>query len=170
MAAASDRMAYGPHPEQYINVYRPAAAGARPVLAILVHGGFWKAKYSVDNALTREVARALAGIGWHVADIEYRRVGHTGGGWPGSNADVLAALGHIRAQLTGIVPAHTRAFRTVIFGCARALAGTRARGRTVSPARALVAYAAAVAPPRRAQAFRWGSARHLGGPPRGTRS
>lgn len=85
-------------------------------LAILVHGGFWKQKYSVDNALTGDVATTLVKRGWHVADVEYRRVGHEGGGWPGSNDDVLAALNYIDASLEAIVHSSCTLLVSAIFG------------------------------------------------------
>jgi acetyl esterase/lipase len=108
---------------------------------VLLHGGFWKAKYSLSNAGTREVAAALVARGWHVADIEYRRVGNDGGGWPGSNHDVLAALGCIREHLAEIVHGSTVPPRVALFGCAlrsrntaharaRAAPRSRAPGRT----------------------------------------
>ncbi len=56
---------------------------------VLVHGGFWKARY--DRAHTRPLARGLAGQGFVVATPEYRRVGG-GGGWPTTATDVRAAV------------------------------------------------------------------------------
>lgn len=112
--AAPEMVQYGEGTEQHLLVYRPEAEPWR--LAILVHGGFWKAKYSVRNALTGELAQALVGRGWHVIDVEYRRVGHEGGGWPGSNEDVLAALAYIRANLANLVPGSTSTIRSALFG------------------------------------------------------
>ena len=48
--------------------------------------------YGIDNAAIDTLAPALAEDGWAVCEIEYRRVGEDGGGWPGTNDDILAAL------------------------------------------------------------------------------
>ncbi|KAJ1628445.1 Alpha/Beta hydrolase protein [Pavlovales sp. CCMP2436] len=104
------------HPEQFFVVYRPPQAVSPPRLAVLVHGGFWKAEYSVENALTPAVAQALLRRGWYVVDVEYRRVGHEGGGWPRSNADVLSALSAIRARLGYIMGGDTLPARVALFG------------------------------------------------------
>jgi acetyl esterase/lipase len=61
-------------------------------LAVLVHGGYWRATY--DRSLQDAVARDLAGRGWGVWNIDYRAVGTgpcPGGGWPRTFADVAAA-------------------------------------------------------------------------------
>lgn len=60
----------------------------RPTI-ILIHGGFWRARY--DRSLMAPLARDLAGRGWNVANIEYRGLGN-GGGWPATFDDVLAAI------------------------------------------------------------------------------
>ncbi|CCH77856.1 hypothetical protein BN12_230033 [Nostocoides japonicum T1-X7] len=66
---------------------------ARAVTVALVHGGFWKAAY--DRTHLRSLAGALARDGFHVASVEYPRVGMPGGGWPGTGdavADALTAI------------------------------------------------------------------------------
>jgi acetyl esterase/lipase len=91
-------VAYGALPDQVADVWFPTAAGRvaaavetdRP-LVIVIHGGFWRAEY--DRAHVGPLASALAAEGWPVAAIEYRRIGQEGGGWPGTFADVVAAIG-----------------------------------------------------------------------------
>ncbi|MFJ6199501.1 alpha/beta hydrolase family protein [Micromonospora sp. NPDC092111] len=83
-------VAYGDHPEQLVDLRRPAGDGpARPLVAVL-HGGFWRAEY--DRTHTGPLAAALAGLGWPVAQLEYRRTGQPGGGWPGTLTDVRAGV------------------------------------------------------------------------------
>src|SRR5262249_49354975 len=53
-------------------------------------GGFWRAKY--DLSYIRPVCEALAAAGLATWNIEYRRIGHDGGGWPGTFDDVAAAV------------------------------------------------------------------------------
>ena len=55
-------------------------------LLVLIHGGFWRARY--DRLHLRPLAAALADAGWRVALPEFRRVGDPGGGWPGTVDDV----------------------------------------------------------------------------------
>lgn len=61
---------------------------------MLLHGGFWRAQY--DLSLGAPLARDLAGRGYAVWNLEYRRVGN-GGGWPGTFIDVAAGIDHLAA-------------------------------------------------------------------------
>ena len=79
---------YGPHPDQFLELTLPDAAGPRPV-AVVLHGGFWRAAYGVE--LARPLARSLAADGFAAVAVEYRRVGG-GGGWPETLEDVAAAV------------------------------------------------------------------------------
>lgn len=87
------RLRYGEAPEQVGDLYLPAASGLRPLL-IFIHGGYWRARYDLEHA--DPLCRALAITGFAVWNVEYRRVGNPGGGWPGTFADVLTALSHVR--------------------------------------------------------------------------
>lgn len=89
--------AYGPHPAQVVDVYRSAEWGPT---VLLVHGGFWRARY--DRMHLRPMAEALATRGLTVLLPEYRRVGEEGGGWPGALDDVRAAAD--RAASAGLLP------------------------------------------------------------------
>jgi acetyl esterase/lipase len=78
---------------------RPSAravqcGGVRDVTLALVHGEFWRAH--IDRQHLDALAQALADDGYHVANVEYARTGMPGGGWPGTGADLLAALAAIR--------------------------------------------------------------------------
>jgi acetyl esterase/lipase len=89
-AAADERLAYGPEPKQFGDLRLPPGAGAFP-LAIVIHGGYWKAQYNLIHVGHMCVALAARGIAtWNV---EYRCVGDVGGGWPGSGEDVCRAVG-----------------------------------------------------------------------------
>jgi acetyl esterase/lipase len=67
----------------------------------LLHGGFWRAGRTLE--LLRPLAADLAGRGFAAWNLEYRRVGQPGGGWPGTCVDVAAGLDHL-AGLAGRVP------------------------------------------------------------------
>lgn len=58
-------------------------------LAIFIHGGYWRAKY--DLGYLGHACSALTAKGFASANLEYRRVGNAGGGWPGTFADIRAA-------------------------------------------------------------------------------
>ncbi|WP_138758235.1 alpha/beta hydrolase family protein [Modestobacter altitudinis] len=81
-------IAYGPGPDQFLEVSLPAGEGPAPV-GIVLHGGFWRAAYGVE--LARPLAADLAARGWAAVAVEYRRVG-AGGGWPTTVEDVAAAI------------------------------------------------------------------------------
>jgi acetyl esterase/lipase len=72
----------------YGELHRPTGT-ARAGVVVVVHGGFWRARY--DASLGDPLARDLAARGWTAWNIEYRRVGN-GGGWPTTFDDVAAAV------------------------------------------------------------------------------
>jgi acetyl esterase/lipase len=59
---------------------------------VIIHGGFWRARYGLE--LGRPLARDLAAAGYTCWNVEYRRVG-IGGGWPTTLTDVAAAIDHL---------------------------------------------------------------------------
>lgn len=89
---ADARVAYGQDPNQFLDLRLPAAAGKskKPFpLVINIHGGYWRAKYNLEHA--GHLCAALTAKGLATANLEYRRVGDPGGGWPETFADVRAA-------------------------------------------------------------------------------
>jgi acetyl esterase/lipase len=67
-------------------------------VAVLIHGGFWKAEYGLE--LMDALAADLVARGWAAWNIEYRRLGN-GGGVPSTLDDVAAAIDHLD-QLPGV--------------------------------------------------------------------
>lgn len=96
--APTAKLAYGPAPSQYAELFLPgpAAAGPYPV-AVLVHGGCWTSRFGGITQL-RNMAGALAARGIAVWNVEYRRVDEEGGGYPGMYLDMHAALDLLAAQ------------------------------------------------------------------------
>ncbi len=80
---------YGPHPEQYADLWLPDGPGPHPVVVSL-HGGYFQAQYGLD--LHEPMARRLVEAGCAVANVEYRRA-DAGGSFEESTADVVAAVG-----------------------------------------------------------------------------
>jgi acetyl esterase/lipase len=63
-------------------------------VAVLIHGGFWRARY--DLRLEDRLVADLAGRGWAVWNLEYRRLGwRSRGGWPETFEDVAAGIDHL---------------------------------------------------------------------------
>jgi acetyl esterase/lipase len=89
------RIAYGEGTTQYGELRVPAGQGPHP-LAILVHGGCFKAQYAKADYMA-PVADALKDEGIASWNIEYRRLGDPGGGWPGTYRDVGQAVDFVRS-------------------------------------------------------------------------
>jgi len=85
---ADARLAYGNDPNQFGELRLPRSGGPFPVV-MNVHGGFWRAKYDLAHA--GHLCAALTDRSIAAWNIEYRRVGNKGGGWPGTFEDIAAA-------------------------------------------------------------------------------
>jgi acetyl esterase/lipase len=94
---ADARVAYGRDGNQFVDLRMPKSKGPHP-LAICVHGGFWRAKY--DLRYFGHLCAALTAAGVATANVEYRRVGNAGGGWPGTFADIRAAYQYLTQKST----------------------------------------------------------------------
>jgi acetyl esterase/lipase len=98
---ASERLRYGKSPLQFGELRLPAGSGPFPV-AILVHGGCWAFKLPslpenvTSFELLRPIAAALATAGIASWNVEYRRLGNEGGGWPGTYQDLSRATDYLR--------------------------------------------------------------------------
>jgi acetyl esterase/lipase len=84
-AAAATRIPYGAGPNQFGELRVPTTPGPSPVL-MHIHGGFWRAEY--DFTLGNPVCEALIARGVATWNLEYRRIGNPGGGWPGTFQDI----------------------------------------------------------------------------------
>ena len=93
-AAATRRIPYGRAPSQFVELWQPSGLGPHPTV-IMIHGGCWQANVAsldiMDLAAADLQARGIA-----VWNIEYRRVGEPGGGFPGTYRDVAKAVDLIR--------------------------------------------------------------------------
>ena len=81
---------YGQAPSQYAELWLPARTGGDAAIVAFIHGGCWLSEYSIEHS--HALATALTQSDYAVWNIEYRRVGNPGGGWPGSLEDIRAAL------------------------------------------------------------------------------
>jgi acetyl esterase/lipase len=85
---ADARVAYGRDPNQFVDLRIANGTGPHAV-AVCIHGGYWRAKYDLEYL--GHLCAGLTARGITTANVEYRRVGNAGGGWPGTFADVRSA-------------------------------------------------------------------------------
>eukprot|EP00930_Biecheleria_cincta_P018654 TRINITY_DN14453_c0_g1_i1.p1 TRINITY_DN14453_c0_g1~~TRINITY_DN14453_c0_g1_i1.p1 ORF type:complete len:348 (+),score=71.65 TRINITY_DN14453_c0_g1_i1:27-1046(+) len=88
-----------PENSRFVRVHAaPAEVPADGVHAtvMVLHGGYWKNKFGLGdpygNAGTASLAPFFLKRGFAAVELEYRRRDHEGGGWPGTNEDVLTAI------------------------------------------------------------------------------
>ncbi len=94
---AKQRIGYGPDPNQFGDLWLPDSSSKHPVV-VFIHGGYWRARYSLDHA--DFLCQALAEAGFAVWNVEYRRIGQPGGGWPGTFHDVVQGVRHVSSLET----------------------------------------------------------------------
>ena len=85
---------------QFVRIHSaPRAEGEIHGTVVVLHGGYWKNRFGLDddygNAGTKSLAPFFLARGFSVVEVEYRRRDHEGGGWPGTNQDVLTAIQHL---------------------------------------------------------------------------
>ena len=101
VAEADKKLSYGKDPLQFGELRLPKTKGTYPVV-VLVHGGCF-----VDRLPRRDprdttfeplrpLAAALTEAGVATWNLEYRRAGNPGGGWPGSFLDLGAGTDFLR--------------------------------------------------------------------------
>lgn len=105
------RVAYGEDSSQYGELRVPPGDGPHPVV-VLIHGGCFKAAYATSSDFAA-MGDALKVDGIATWNIEYRREGQAGGGWPGTYQDVGRAVDHLRS-IAG--PYHLDLGRVVVVG------------------------------------------------------
>lgn len=90
---ADFRVPYGPGEFHFGDLRLPTGSARHPVI-IIIHGGFWRAQF--DLLYTGNIAADLTRAGVATWNIEYRRIGQPGGGYPGTLNDVADAAAHLR--------------------------------------------------------------------------
>ncbi|MET0596366.1 MAG: alpha/beta hydrolase [Mesorhizobium sp.] len=93
---ADARIAYGDAPAQVVDLFLPKGRGPHPVV-ILLHGGCYLAEYQGLPQVSG-VAADLARRGFAVWNVEYRKLGEPGAGYPGTFLDVADAVDRIRVE------------------------------------------------------------------------
>ena len=86
---ADKRIAYGTDENQFGDLRLPKTRGPHPVV-VNIHSGFWRNKYSLEHA--GHLCAALTARSVATWNLEYRRAGDAGGGWPGTFEDVRSGF------------------------------------------------------------------------------
>jgi acetyl esterase/lipase len=95
-AKADARIAYGTEPAQVVELFLPKGKGPHPVV-VLIHGGCYLAEYQ-GLPQTSGMAADLAKRGYAVWNVEYRKLGEPGAGYPGTFLDVADAVDRVRTE------------------------------------------------------------------------
>ena len=107
---ADARIPYGPLTHQFGDLRLPAGKGPHPVV-VMVHGGFWRARYDLEHV--GHLCADLTRRGLATWSLEYRRIGHPDGGWTGTFEDVALGLDFLRT----LAPRHALDLpRVVVMG------------------------------------------------------
>jgi acetyl esterase/lipase len=83
---------YGEDEFQYGELRLPATDGPHPVI-VFIHGGCWLADFDITHS--RKLVAAFTAAGFATWNVEYRRVGNPGGGWPGTFDDIARGTDHL---------------------------------------------------------------------------
>lgn len=83
---------YGNLDDQFGDLRIPNSEGPHPV-AVVIHGGYWMSDVKLETIAG--LAESLTKKGIATWNIEYRRVGQAGGGWPGTFTDVALATDYL---------------------------------------------------------------------------
>jgi acetyl esterase/lipase len=84
---------YGVDSLQYGELRLPEGKGPFPVV-VVVHGGCWLSDYNLTYMA--HLSDALTKAGYATWNLEFRRVGNVGGGYPGTFLDVAKGTDYIR--------------------------------------------------------------------------
>ncbi|OUJ72002.1 alpha/beta hydrolase [Hymenobacter crusticola] len=90
---AGKRISYGPDSLQVGELRLPEGTGPFPVV-VLLHGGCWLSEYNA--AYMSHLSAALTKAGYATWNLEFRRVGNAGGGFPGTFQDVAQGTDYVR--------------------------------------------------------------------------
>ncbi|MEW5684343.1 MAG: alpha/beta hydrolase [Pseudomonadota bacterium] len=91
------RVAYGDAPAQVVELFLPKGGKAPYPVVVMLHGGCYLAEYQ-GLTQTSGIAADLAARGYAVWNVEYRKLGEAGAGFPGTYLDVAAAVDRLRTE------------------------------------------------------------------------
>ncbi|AZZ60702.1 alpha/beta hydrolase [Oenococcus sp. UCMA 16435] len=92
MAISQSKFSYGKSQSQF-GIFRMPKNAANCPVVVTIHGGFWRAEYGLEEMTPLD--EDLVRRGYATWNIEYRRVGEKGGGWPGTFNDIIDAVNYL---------------------------------------------------------------------------
>jgi len=90
---ADHRIYFGEDSLQFGDLWLPDGEIRNTI--ILIHGGCWLSAYP-GVELVNPMAAELRNQGFAIWNMEYRRIGHDGGGYPGTFLDIANGADHLR--------------------------------------------------------------------------
>ncbi len=105
------RLQYSQNPQHFAELRLPDGQGPFPFLFV-IHGGFWQSTYDLSHI--GHLCAALTRKGIITCNLEYRRLGNPGGGWPGTFQDMSLATDHILETISS--DPRVDAARTAVLG------------------------------------------------------
>lgn len=135
------RIVYGTDSSHFGELRVPSGAGPHPV-AVLIHGGCFEAAYATRRDL-EAMGDALKAVGIATWNVEYRRLGEPGGGWPGTYLDIASAVDFLRVLATRypldlgrvVLVGHSAGGHLAMWAAARARVPAGSAIHTVDPLR-----------------------------------
>lgn len=91
-----ERVRYGTDSGQFADIRFPAGKGPFPLL-FGIHGGWWLSANGLNHFAP--LCAKLTSLGIVTCNLEYRRIGDHGGGWPGTFLDVAMATEFVKHRL-----------------------------------------------------------------------
>jgi acetyl esterase/lipase len=91
---ATKKIAYGSDPDQFAELWLPAGRGPFPTV-VMIHGGCWQESLP-GVVLMSYLAEDMRKQGYAVWNIEYRRLGAKGAGYPGTFLDIASGVDYLR--------------------------------------------------------------------------
>jgi acetyl esterase/lipase len=101
VAGAPERIRYGEGRDRFVDLRVPPIGEPPHPAVLLLHGGFWRERWTLDTI--EPLAVDLAERGFVTCNVEYRRVGPSGGGWPATEEDAASALRFVAGELADLV-------------------------------------------------------------------
>lgn len=149
VGAPTETIRYGEAESQFAELWLPDSGkfgdGPYPTVAVIHGGCFRKTVAGIETA--RPVATDLAGRGYAVWNIAYRRIDEPGGGYPGTYADIGAALDRLAADAPArkldlarlVLLGHSAGGHLALWAATRAGLPAASPLKTASPVRARAA-------------------------------
>lgn len=103
------RIPFGEGEQEFGELWLPEGDGPFPVIA-MIHGGCWLSQIP-GTILQDYMAADLRDRGVAVWNLEYARIGHETGGWPGTFEDIATGIDHLRV----IAPEHDLDLENLVF-------------------------------------------------------